>query len=158
MRCDVCKGCTEAESSVHPGHISPYLRQHKHTTSVIRGGTDLSFSYLCTQILSLPSFVLFLSLSLCVSLSSPNRRILPAELVIHSGASWDVHVHVLAYLHEQSGSPLHGWKNERLTAGQPAPYASCVCVNRSETVTLPSSETEAYISGVSKRSHGGMNK
>lgn len=55
-------------------------------------------------------------------------------------------------------SPLHGWKNERLTAGQRAPYASCVCVNRSETVTLPSSKTGAYTSGVSKHSHGGMNK
>lgn len=55
-------------------------------------------------------------------------------------------------------SPLYGWKNERLTAGQRAPYASCVRVNRSETVTLPSSKTGAYTSGVSKHSHGGMNK
>lgn len=55
-------------------------------------------------------------------------------------------------------SPLHGWKNERLTAGQLAPYASCVCVNKSETVTHPSSETEAYTSGVTNHRHGGMNK
>lgn len=55
MPCDVWKGYTEADikSTVH---MSPYLQQHKHRSSVIRGGTDLSFSYLFTQILSITLF------------------------------------------------------------------------------------------------------
>lgn len=67
MPCDVWKGCTEADikSTIHPGHISSYLRQHKHRSSVIRGETDLSFSYLCTQILSI---TLFCPFCLCLSL------------------------------------------------------------------------------------------
>lgn len=143
-----------------PGHISPYLWQHKHRSSVIRGGTDLSCSYLCTQILSITLFCP-LSVPLFMHFSVLSKQKVSA-IWTSRFSFWGILGRACPRAYLSAGpdpdSPLHGWKNERLTAGQLAPYASCVCVNRSELVTLPSSETGAYMSGVSKPSHGGMNK
>lgn len=158
MPCDVWKGYTEADTK-STVHMSPYLQQHKHRSSVIRGGTDLSFSYLFTQILSITLFCP-LSISLFMHFSVFSKQVSTISTSCYS--FWRIlgracpHACLSAW--PAPDSPLHGWKNERLTAGQLAPYVTCVCVNRSETATLPSSESEAYTSGVSKRSHGDMHK
>lgn len=162
MPCDAWKGRTggDIKPTVHPEHISLYLQQHKHGPSVISGRTDLPFSYLCTQILSITLFCpLFVSLFMHFSVLSKQKV---SAIWTSCYSFWSIlrqacpRARLSAWPYPDS--PLHGWKNERLTAGQLAPYASRVCVNRSESVTLPSSETGAYMLGVNKCSHGGMHK
>lgn len=141
--------------------LSSAAQTQMQESGVIRGQSDPSSSYLIRSFL-FPTFILSLSLShsLYASLSSPNRRFGPPKLfVIPSGAPWDARVHVLAYLHEQIQTAHYTggtWKVNCWSASSVS--LSRVCVNWSGTVTLPSSDTWAYTSGVSKCSREGMNK